>query len=798
MVFLERRADLCGKPSRELEMDASAPVLQAVVDALPAHIALLNSEGVIVLVNAAWRRFAAANDLADARSCLGANYVSLCEQARGEGAEEARRVAVGIKSVLRGEAEQFDIEYPCHSPTEQRWFLLIVTRPEGASAPYAVVTHVNVTARVRAEHAQARADAEIVALTKREELHNKLFFEQTPLSMVMFDRGLRVLQASDRWKQNYLLTGETRGQRLPDIVPNIPVRWIEILQKALSGQTLHSDEDFIQRPNGVSGYISWTVRPWYQADGEIGGVLSFSEDVSARKALEEARRASDARVLSLLRDNERQLGFFIDQAPVSIAMFDADMRYLACSQSWKRDYRISGEVIGRSHYDVFPELTDSRKAVHRRALAGETIAADEDAFVRTDGSVQWLKWDIRPWIHPKDGIGGVVIYSEDVSRRHAAVSALRKSEQRLSAVVDNAFDAIIVIDRKGAIVSVNPATRALFGYSEAEIVGRNVTMLMPVRFRDEHDGHLVEFPRNGVSKIIGNERKLSGLRKDGSEFPMLLAIADTQANEQDIFVGFIRDLTQIESEKRHAARLQSELRHVNRLSEIDMLASGLAHEINQPLAAITNYVEVARLALGTGAARGDLSALSALDKIESQSERAVNIIRGLREYVDKRHISRRPENLSALISGAMSLAVSGEEHRETKLLLDEAAGGLFVNVDRVQIQQVIINFLRNAFEAMETSRSREVTIATKHIDSSHVRVAVTDAGPGIDPSYSQKLFVPFATTKTQGMGLGLSICKAIIEGHGGTIGAESNPEGGATFFFTLPLVTSENATEALK
>ncbi len=354
----------------------------------------------------------------------------------------------------------------------------------------------------------------------------------------------------------------------------------------------------------------------------------------------------------------------------------------------------------------------------------------------------------------------------------------------LAAMEQTSSDAIITIDARGIMQSFNPAAERLFGYREEEAVGRNVKMLMPPHFRVEHDAHVRRYLETGEKHIIGIGRVVAGEKKDGSTFPIELSVGETKIGGAKVFVGFIRDLTEIQTEQRRVQELQRELFHVSRLGEMGQIASSLAHEVNQPLAAIMNYLQVGRQLVGERADDGPIGGI--LEKVEAQTARAAEIVKRLRAFIDRREIERRPENLNKVIEEALALGIVGPASRMTRVRLLLIPDSPEVNVDRVQIQQVIVNLVHNAVDAMDQLPRRELSILST-VEGDEVRVAVSDVGHGIAPEVAGKLFGAFVTTKEQGMGVGLSICKAIVENHGGRIGFKANEGGGTTFHFTLPI-----------
>jgi two-component system sensor kinase FixL len=363
----------------------------------------------------------------------------------------------------------------------------------------------------------------------------------------------------------------------------------------------------------------------------------------------------------------------------------------------------------------------------------------------------------------------------------------------LYAMEQTSLDAIITIDDKGIVLSYSPAAQRLFGYAPHEVVGRNVKMLMPPHFRAEHDGYIRRYRETGERRIIGIGRIVAGQKKDGTTFPMELSVGESQIEGKAIFVGFIRDLSEIQSEQRRVQELQRQLFHVSRLNEMGQLASSLAHEVNQPLTAIMNYVQVGRQLAGEDEKAKPLSAI--LEKVEAQTTRAADLVKRLRAFVDRREVERRPANLNIVIEEALGLAMVGPASRLTRLSLELAPDLPDVAIDRVQIQQVIVNFLRNAIDAMEHMPRREATVYSVRDGGKAVRVSVADTGPGIDPELAPKLFGAFVTTKQDGMGVGLSICRTIVEAHRGRIWFDRNGNGGATFHFTIP-VGEEAALES--
>lgn len=378
------------------------------------------------------------------------------------------------------------------------------------------------------------------------------------------------------------------------------------------------------------------------------------------------------------------------------------------------------------------------------------------------------------------------------SRFAGRAEALRAPEHDLSAervflqsVLDTVPDAIMVIDDYGILRSFSPAAERLFGYTESEAVGQNVSILMPSPHRQNHDGYLAKYRATGERHIIGIGRVVAGRRRDGSTFPLELSVGEINVPSGRFFTGFIRDLTERQEAEARLQELQSELTHISRLSAMGEMASTLAHELNQPLSALANYLRGARRLIDRP--DGDRTLVTgALDKAADQALRAGNIIRRLRDFVARGEEERTIEPVTKLVEEASALALVGAKEQGIKVAfrLDPRAPSALV--DRVQIQQVLVNLIRNAVDAMAAVPRRELVIATSPAEGDMIEISVADTGPGIDPAIAPNLFQSFQSTKAQGMGLGLSICRTIIEAHGGRIGVDPPSGAGATFRFTVP------------
>jgi two-component system sensor kinase FixL len=282
-----------------------------------------------------------------------------------------------------------------------------------------------------------------------------------------------------------------------------------------------------------------------------------------------------------------------------------------------------------------------------------------------------------------------------------------------------------------------------------------------------------------------------GQRSDGSTFPMELAVGEMHVREQRFFTGFIRDLTERQQTEARLQELQSELVHMSRLTAMGEMASALAHELNQPLAAIANYMKGSRRLLENRQDQSLSPLRDAMEKAADQALRAGDIIRRLRDFVSRGESERRVEDVKKLIEEASALALVGAKDKGVRVRFAFDPRINFVLADKVQVQQVLVNLVRNAIDAMETAPIRELDVATSPALDNMVEISVADTGGGIAPEIADQLFQPFITTKSHGMGVGLSISRTIIESHGGSITQRPHPGGGTIFTFTLPVVNKE-------
>lgn len=452
------------------------------------------------------------------------------------------------------------------------------------------------------------------------------------------------------------------------------------------------------------------------------------------------------------------------------------------------------EVVGQPHAFFFTEEDCARAEPARELTEARNLGQSlrRGWRLRKDGS-RFLSDETLSRINDENGeIVGFGKVVRDITEEQAHAEAIQTREIHLRSILSTVPDAMIVIDEHGIVQSFSTAAEALFGYEEAEVVGKNVSLLMPSPDREKHDGYISHYCATGERRIMGKVRRVMGRRKDGTTFPHELTVGEAISGGQRLFTGFLRDLTAREAAEEQLRQLQAELIHISRVSAVGAMATTLAHELNQPLTAIANYVQTSSALLADPERNSEELVREALDEAGREALRAGAIVQRLREFVSRGELDRSIEPVERLIGHASTLGVVGVSAKGVQFTVDIGDAPGEVLVDAIQIQQVLLNLIRNAVEAVPGEGEGRITLAVRR-EGSHMRFTIADNGDGIDPAVVGSLFEPFNGSKAQGMGLGLSICRTIVEAHGGKIWAEARPEGGTAFHFTVPCVDKENA-----
>lgn len=395
------------------------------------------------------------------------------------------------------------------------------------------------------------------------------------------------------------------------------------------------------------------------------------------------------------------------------------------------------------------------------------------------------------------------------SAREAAIGEIVKppvsaSEARLSGVLDMAGDGILVLDARGTVLVFNRACEALFGWLAHDIVGRNAALLI--------EGVSADAGTDGLRGLVGSGREATARHHDGSAFPVEMSLSEAETLDGPQFIGILRDLRPRKEAEERFGQLQAELMHLARVSAMDQMGATLAHELNQPLTALTLYLQTAgKLHARAQGPPGDDGSMRdgqgcvvprhALDdllgKALREAGRAGQIIQAMRHFIEKGSPERRPEALNPLVEEAIELTLLGQRGG-TRICRRLARGLPPVQVEAVQIQQVVVNLLRNALEVLQSRSDGRIVVETQ-AQAAHVAMIVRDNGPGIPAAAMDSLFRPFASSRPAGLGLGLAISRTIARNHGGDLTVEPGGRGrGAAFTLLLPRVPPSTAAPCPK
>jgi PAS domain S-box-containing protein len=521
-----------------------------------------------------------------------------------------------------------------------------------------------------------------------------------------------------------------------------------------------------------------------------GGALfeeSGHEGVAFVLDLSEQKRAEEA-----LRQSEQRWRTAFENSAIGIMMRDREGRFIAANSVFQNMLGYTeSELCQLNFMDVTYE--EDRKAFLE--LVGEILEGKrqhyqiEKRYRRKDGALLWVRNNVALVPGTRDVAPFLFAVVEDITQHKQEESARRYSEEKYRVVVDTANDAVISADESGAIQFANPATMRVFGYDPKELIGKPLTVLMPEFMRKLHENGFRRYLATGQRHINWQGTELTGLRKNGQEFPVEVSFGELTMNGHRVFTGFIRDTTerkQAEEERERLRRVQADLAHVNRVSTMGELAASLAHEIRQPISAAMTDARTCSRWLTRD--RPDLAeAQTAASRVVNDVARASEIIGRVMSLFKKDSLQHEEVDINELIQEMIAL-LRGEASRHSILIHSDLSLELApIKADRVQLQQVLMNLMLNGIEAMKSMNTPgKLTIKSQQDDSGQLLISVMDTGVGIPPEKIEQIFNAFFTSKPQGTGMGLPISRSIIEAHGGKLWASSNANGGATFEFTLP------------
>lgn len=383
--------------------------------------------------------------------------------------------------------------------------------------------------------------------------------------------------------------------------------------------------------------------------------------------------------------------------------------------------------------------------------------------------------------------------NEELTKKIVQLKSYRRQiierEEKLNSIFNAAVEGIITIYISGAIVSINKAVENIFGYSQDELINCNINKLIPLsrpKYQAPYQNNVLGI---GFSSMIGKIKEVTGVRKDNSTVPLDISIAKFAIDGTSYLTCIVRDVSMRKAQEQRDQEHLDELAYVTRLGLMGEMASGIAHEVNQPLTAITSYSQVC-LNLMQQDNYDQILLRNILYKTNQQALKAGQIIHRMRDFVKGKKLQRATIDINDLIYDAVGLCESYLKQNSVALRLQLKKRLPPICVDSIQIEQVILNLIRNAIDALSVLprlSSRSLSIQTAINCDNDIEIRIKDSGPGIDVADQKKILTPFYTTKSDGMGMGLSICRSIIEAHEGSLRFNSQPGKGTTFYFTLPM-----------
>jgi PAS domain S-box-containing protein len=494
-----------------------------------------------------------------------------------------------------------------------------------------------------------------------------------------------------------------------------------------------------------------------------------------RRRRQVERELRESQQLMELATNAGELGLWSRDLTDGGVWANASMRCLfgfGADDSLRFD-----DVLARIHPDDRTRMLSNV----RRAQATGLPFEGEFRIVLANGRERWVLAKGRTVGDPRGPDSRRMGVMLDITER-------KRAEERFRLAVEASPNAIVMVDGQGKMLLVNALTQKLFGYSREELIGQSVEILVPDRFRAGHPAHRAAFFGAPQARAMGAGRDLFARRKDGSEFSVEIELNPIQTAEGSLVLTAIVDITERKRVELELQRQREELAHVTRVSTVGELTTSVAHELNQPLGAILSNAEAAEMFLQANPPALD-EVRDILADIRKDDQRASEVIRRIRNLLRKHELAPQSIEINEAVDEVLKVLSVNASARKVAMKFDRTTDLPRIWCDPVHFQQVVLNLVLNGMEAMAglPEEKREVIIRTRPGDNGTVKIAVADSGPGIPVDSLPKLFEPFFTTKKEGMGMGLSIARTIVEAHHGQIWAENNSGMGATFFFTVPV-----------
>ena len=751
---------------------SSEQFLRAAVDTLSAHIAILDDQGRILAVNRAWQEFAAGNGVPAGTVFPGLSYFAACAGATGEDASTAAAAEAGLRAVIAGERDLFEMDYPCHSPDAQRWFHLRVT-PFAEPAPRRVVAaHENITARKLAEAAQQRSEG----------LFEKIF-TMAPLGLWLTDTHGRILRGNPEALRIWALDPEVRldqpglfrARRLPDREPLGPADWA-IVRSVRQGVTVRDELLEVEATDGTLRYILNYTAPLENRQGEIEGGVIANLDITGRIAAQQEAENGLERVRCIL-----------DTSPNCLFIKDRDGRYVLANRAAASLFATTADgLVGRTDRD-FAEwgqwLTESADRPNHNG--------DVHAFVTKNGSRRWFRCFATPLSWPGSR-GCTLTIAVDITEARQVREALRASEDQKRLILDSLDSQVVMLDRDLRVVWANRTAR-----EQERRDGEPLHCYELITEFRATPGPCSDCP--AIAAFRTGETARTTKQNNAGRTVSLAANPIVDAH------GQVENVVVITTDVTERLSLERQLRQAQKMESLGTLAGGIAHDFNNILAALLGYADLARLRL-----KDQPVVQEYLEHVANAGERATELVRQILTFSRRQDADLRPLQVPLVVKEALKLLRSTLPATVT---LNTAIAATVdpVLADPTQVHQIVMNLCVNASHAMEpdggvlTVRIDQLTpeesFFKAHPELSagpHLRLEVSDTGCGMTPEVMSAIFEPYFTTKghREGTGLGLAVVHGIVKQYRGEIVVESTPGQGSTFAIYLPVAPRQETLRA--
>jgi len=482
---------------------------------------------------------------------------------------------------------------------------------------------------------------------------------------------------------------------------------------------------------------------------------------------------------------------FIKYAPAAIAICDKEMRYLAHSDRWSRDYGLEGEnLVGQCHYDLFPDLPEHWKTEHQSCFGGSVIQKEEEPFPRADGKLDWVRRELHPWKNDRGEIGGLVMFTEVVTKRRHAQEALKESEKKYRRLMENALMGVYQVRENGKFLMVNQRMAEMYGLDSPEAFLNVVENIKDLYLNpSERPAILEEIDQNGF--VL---RKEVAFKKPGGDTIWIhLNTRTTQSSTGEVlYEGLMEDITELKQIREEKDNLQERLLFAQKTRAIADLAGGIAHQFNNALVGITGNVELLKMSYPD-----DTEMAPYLNTMMKATDRMTHLTRQLLAYGRGGNYQPKRLSLAEFLKESLPIIRHGLNN-QIRINTDISEDVYPVYADPTQMQMVLSAILNNGAEAIEDRGRITIMALNRQLDETHlpegsplkagphVCITVRDDGKGMDPESLSRIFDPFFTTKFQGRGMGMAAAYGIVGSHGGWVSVESEPQKGTAVHIWLP------------